>query len=177
VGPSGLIVAACAFAAPSVLAQAPQQREICYRTSAADDQTIGGCTAVIQSGKESQDNQAIAYYNRGIGYQNRKDYELALKDYELALKDYDQALRLRPNHAEMLDSRAFTELKLNLYDAAITDYNDVLKLKPNKEESLYGRGLAKRASGDKAGGDADIEAALKIRSDVPKDFEKWGVSP
>jgi tetratricopeptide (TPR) repeat protein len=165
-----LIVAACAFAAPSVLAQTPQQREICYRTSAAGDQTIGGCTAVIQSGKESQDNQAIAYYNRGIGYQNRKDYELALKDY-------DQALRLRPNHAEMLDSRAFTELKLNLYDAAITDYNDVLKLKPNKEESLYGRGLAKRASGDKAGGDADIEAALKIRSDVPKDFEKWGVSP
>ena len=69
----------------------------------------------------------------------------------------------------MLDSRAFTELKLKLYDAAIADYDDVLKLAPNKEESLYGRGLAKRATGDKPGGDADIEAALKIRSDVPKD--------
>jgi tetratricopeptide (TPR) repeat protein len=72
---------------------------------------------------------------------------------------------------------AFTELKLKLFDAAIADYNDVLKLKPNKEEALYGRGLAKRAAGDKAGGDADIEAALKIRPDVPKDFERWGVTP
>jgi hypothetical protein len=53
----------------------------------------------------------------------------------------------------------------------------VLKLKPSKEESLYGRGLARRASGDKRGGGADVEAALKIRSDVPKDVEKWGVTP
>ena len=34
-----------------------------------------------------------------------------------------------------------------------------------------------RAAGDKAGGDADVEAALKIRPNVPKDFEKWGVMP
>ena len=86
----GLIVSALAIAAASALAQTPQQREACYRTSAADDQTISGCTAVIQGGKESQDNLAIAYYNRGIGYQSRKDYELALKDY-------DQATRIAPN--------------------------------------------------------------------------------
>jgi len=96
---------------------------------------------------------------------------------ERALADCNEGLRVDPNHAEMLDSRAFTELKLKLYDAAIADYDDVLKLATNKEESLYGRGLAKRATGDKPGGDADIEAALKSRCDVPKDFEKWGVTP
>src|SRR5262245_19235533 len=73
-------------------AQTPQQRELCYKTGTDDEQTINGCSAVIQGGKESQENLAIAYYNRGIGYQNKKDYQQALKDY-------DQALRLRPNYS------------------------------------------------------------------------------
>jgi len=56
----GVIVAALALAASPALAQTPQQRDICYKTTAADDQTVAGCTAVIEGGKETQDNLAIA---------------------------------------------------------------------------------------------------------------------
>jgi tetratricopeptide (TPR) repeat protein len=118
------MVSALAFAAASALAQTPQQREICYRTSAADDQTIGGCTAVIQGGKESQDNLAIAYYNRGIGYQNSKDYELALKDY-------DQALRLRPAYSSAFNNRGNVFQSLRQYERAIQDYDQATRIAPN----------------------------------------------
>src|SRR5215467_8403177 len=94
----GLIATACVLAAWSAGAQTPQQREHCYKTTAADEQTITGCTAVIQGGKEGQQDLAIAYYNRGIGYQNRKDYDHALADY-------DQALKLRPGYSSALNNR------------------------------------------------------------------------
>ena len=69
----GLIVVVGALATTPAAAQTtPQQRELCYRTTAADDQTISGCTAVIQGGKENQQDLAIAYYNRGIGYRTRR---------------------------------------------------------------------------------------------------------
>ena len=58
--------------------------------------------------------------------------------------------------------------------ASIADYSQALKLMPKKSASLYGRGLARRANGDKEGGDADVEAALKVNPDIPKSFAEWG---
>src|SRR5689334_1148404 len=135
-----LMVAALAFTAASALAQTPQQREACYRTSAADDQTISTCTAVIQGGKESQDNQAIAYYNRGIGYQNRKDYELALKDY-------DQALRLRPNYSSAFNNRGNVFQSLRKYERAVQDYDQATRIAPNDPLPYNNRGNAWRRLG------------------------------
>src|ERR1700741_1226375 len=86
----GLIAVACALVSWPACAQTSQQREGCYKTAAADEQTIAGCTAVIQGGNESPQDQAIAYYNRGIGYQNKKDQDRPLPDC-------DQGLRLSPD--------------------------------------------------------------------------------
>jgi hypothetical protein len=39
----------------------------------------------------------------------------------------------------------------------------------------YGRGLAKRLNGDKAGGDADITAAKRIDPEIVKKYEGYGL--
>jgi hypothetical protein len=52
------------------------------------DLSISGCTAVIQSGHET--NVANAFYNRGLAY-GRKD------QYDRTVRDSDQAIQLNPN--------------------------------------------------------------------------------
>jgi len=44
------------------------------------DSAIKGCTAVIQSGQETDENLAIAFSNRGIGYDEKGQYDLAIAD-------------------------------------------------------------------------------------------------
>jgi len=58
---------------------------------------------------------------------------------------------------------------------AINEYNASLQLDPNHSRSLYGRGLAKLKSGDKAGGEADMAAAVKIAPKTAEDFTRFGV--
>jgi tetratricopeptide (TPR) repeat protein len=47
---------------------------------------------------------------------------------------------------------------------AIADYDHALHLRPNYPTALFNRGLAKKRSGDSAGGDADIAASKAMRS-------------
>jgi len=64
---------------------------------------IEGCTAVIQSGKESGRNLAIAFNDRGIGYHDRKEYDRAIRDYSEATNldsRYARAYYNRPDIAE-----------------------------------------------------------------------------
>jgi len=64
---------------------------------------IKGCTAVIQSGKESGRNLAIAFNDRGIGYHDRKEYDRAIRDSSEATNldsRYARAYYNRPDIAE-----------------------------------------------------------------------------
>jgi tetratricopeptide (TPR) repeat protein len=92
------------------------------------------------------------------------------------LADCGEALRLEPNDADVMDSRAFVYLRLDRFDDAIADYNAVLKIEPKKSSSLYGRGLAKLRKSDAAGGNADIAAATAIQSDIVAVFARYGVT-
>jgi len=62
------------------------------------DLKISGCTAVIQSGHETQQNLAIAFYNRGNAYVRKGQNDRAIQDY-------DQAIRLNPNFADAFYNR------------------------------------------------------------------------
>jgi tetratricopeptide (TPR) repeat protein len=88
-----------------------------------------------------------------------------------ALNDCDKSIVLEDKRASTYDARAFVHLKGKAFSAAIDDYNSALKLNPKLAASLYGRGQAKRSSGDVSGGDADIAAALAID---PKISERFG---
>jgi len=59
------------------------------------DLRIRGCTALIQSGKLSPENVALAYHLRGTAYRDKGDLERAFTDY-------DEALRRDPNLAAAL---------------------------------------------------------------------------
>jgi tetratricopeptide (TPR) repeat protein len=52
------------------------------------------------------------------------------------------------------------------FDRAIADLDQAIRLNPNYAEAFYSRGLAKRAKGDSAGGDADIVKAKRLNPSV-----------
>ena len=51
-----------------------------------------------------------------------------------------------------------------------------MKLRPTLVSALYGRGLAKVKKGERASGDADINAAKAIKPDIAKELERYGVT-
>jgi len=154
----GLIVVMGALAAAPAAAQTPQQRELCYKTTAADEQTISSCTAVIQGGKESPQDLGTAYYNRGIGYQNKKDYDRALSDY-------DQALRLRPNYSSAFNNRGNVFQALGKYERAIQDYDQASRIAPNDPLPYNNRGNAWRRLGKSEKAIADLDQAIRLKAD------------
>ena len=140
-------------------------------------------------------NQAIAldptrastFMARGSANTQKGDYDSAIQDYSQALllngnlaaawngrcwaraikgqfndalADCNQALRLEPNNPSFLDSLAFTYLKMANFDQAITGYT---------------ARIAKQKKGDNAGGNADIEAAKKIKLKIADEFSGYGV--
>jgi tetratricopeptide (TPR) repeat protein len=165
------------------------------------DGQIGGCTAIIQSGRESPPNLAKAFANRGTAFFVKGDYRRAIQDYSQvinldpsnataldnrcwtratlgllgeALQDCDLSLKLRPNHASTLATRGFVHLKSGALDAAIADYNAALTVDPHNSYALYGRGLAKAKKADASGND-DLVAAKAINLEIAQEFERYGV--
>jgi tetratricopeptide (TPR) repeat protein/predicted aspartyl protease len=92
-----------------------------------------------------------------------------------ALADCNAALRLRPNTAEVLDSRGLVRLRLGQYEQSIADYNASLSLHPKSAWSLYGRGLAKLHKGLAAEAQADIAAATALDPTIADEFRKRGL--
>jgi tetratricopeptide (TPR) repeat protein/predicted aspartyl protease len=97
------------------------------------------------------------------------------RELDKALADCNAALKLRKADPQMLDSRGLVHLRLKQYDAAIADYDEALRAAPKLAWSLYGRGLARRATGKAAEGDADIRAALALQPDLGERARKAGV--
>jgi uncharacterized RDD family membrane protein YckC len=91
-----------------------------------------------------------------------------------ALEDCDQSLRLQRS-APALDSRGLVLLKMKRYDESIASYGEALALDPRLAYSLYGRGLARAAKGDPAGGAADIQAAENLSPLIGNEFRKFGL--
>ncbi|HET7848153.1 MAG TPA: hypothetical protein VFL51_03725, partial [Pseudolabrys sp.] len=58
---------------------------------------------------------------------------------------------------------------------AIEDYSAALRLQPGLASALYGRGLAKRESGDASGAEADFAAAKKFDARIAEEFSHYGV--
>jgi hypothetical protein len=89
----------------------------------------------------------------------------------------NESISRHPRDQGAYDSRSFTEVTLHDWDRAVADYTQELYYRPDLSLSLYGRGIARRAKGDKAGGDADIAAATTNEPHVADIMTRLGVPP
>jgi tetratricopeptide (TPR) repeat protein len=197
-----VMFAALALAAPA-LAQSDQNARWCRGEDGATlEQTLAGCTAVVERKSDTPQQIALAYSLRGGAIYYKGDPARAILDYDEAIKldpafarafnnrcwaravvgrlaeavaDCDESLRLAPNVSNTLENRGFAYLKMGQYDRAIADYDAGLALNPdNQADYLYGRGLAKLKKGD-ASGAADVAAAKALHEAIDKEFESYGV--
>jgi hypothetical protein len=112
------------------------------------------------------------------GALNNRCWVLAMLDeLQDALKDCDASLRAVPNFPDAFDSRGLVNLKLGLYKKAIADYTAALSRLsgPQRASSLYGRGIARRRSGNAAGAKSDIDAAKIIKPNIGGEFASYGI--
>jgi len=133
---------------------------------------------------------AIAQYSAWIEVREREDVAMPWvlnsrcaarakwgQELDRALDDCNKALRLRPNDAAFLSTRALVYLRQGSYDRAIADYDVSLKARPNTPWLLYCRGIAKQHRGLAGAGKADIDAALAQQPTVAADATKFGINP
>ena len=92
-----------------------------------------------------------------------------------ALDDCNESLRLKPDVANTIDSRALVKLKLGDLDAALADYDKALGLNPKLAGSLLGRGVVREKKGDSAGAEADFAAAKAIKADMADEWARYNV--
>lgn len=140
----------------------PQQIkwQACMRTDAATSvaQAITACSEIIESGRESQGNTAVAYFNRAnaaisanprqaevdytqaitLGYAGPNVYygrgivRDALAEYPDAVADYTQALTQNPNFPDALANRGNVyQYGMQDYDHAIADYSAAITINDN----------------------------------------------
>lgn len=122
------------------------------------DRCIEGCTSLIQSGEEPNNNLSRAFNNRGLA--------LGLRgELDRAIRDFDQALKLNPNYAEALRNRGEAYRLKDLYDLAIQDYDRALRLEPDHARAFNGRGNAHESNGDLHRAIRDYKQAVRLNPD------------
>jgi tetratricopeptide (TPR) repeat protein len=184
-----LIGLALALVSGPAWAQSPQQYDWCGSPSATDDQRIAGCTAVIQSGRETTADQAGAYSNRGWAYYNKGLYDQTIADetraialqpgfafaysnrgaayfakglFDQAIADETRAIAFQPGLAQAYNNRGLAYTGKHLYDQAIADYAQATGLNPGFALAYANRGLAYENTGARDPAIADYRAALKL---------------
>lgn len=113
---------------------------------------------------------ATRYYGRGVAY-------LQKGVYEKAVDDFSNALRIKPDEAEIAEMRAIAHLHLKKTTLAMADCETAIGIDPKRALPYYVRGATKRATGDIAGGDADIATAKNLNATVAEHAAKYGVKP
>jgi tetratricopeptide (TPR) repeat protein len=113
-------------------------------------------------------NLVIALVDRGICH------EKSGRD-DLAEKDYSAHLALDPRSQYGFELRGALHFRARQYDRALADFAQALVVNPSSAAALYGRGVARRMTGDARGGDEDIETATAMRSRVAEQMAERGV--
>lgn len=97
------------------------------------------------------------------------------RELDVALADCNAALKLAPDRAAYLDSRALVRLRRGELDAALADYDSALRLEPRMAWSLYARALAAARKGRAEQAARDRAAALAIEPRVGERARRIGL--
>ena len=156
VGPALASAAVMLVLAPAA-AQISQNWAWCVNQGDAfpADQRINGCSSIIQSGRETRRNLAIAYYSRGLAYYDKGDDDRAIADY-------NEAIRLDPKSAYAYSNRGLAYDHKGDLDRAIADYNEAIRLDPKYALAYFNRGNAYYQKGDDDRAIADYNEAIRL---------------
>ncbi len=119
------------------------------------DRRIAGCTALIESGDESDVDLFGDYVSRGNARADRQDYDQAIADY-------GEALKRNPTRAAVVYDRAAAYRLKRDYDHAIADYDRAIALNPRYEDAFVNRGIAYAGKGDTDRAISEFTAALML---------------
>jgi serine/threonine protein kinase len=131
-----------------------------------------------------------SYFGRASAYQRLERLEQAVDDYtqavrfngavampyheravclarlgqdDRALADYNKAIELTPDYALSWNGRGVIYLRRKDYQKAISDFTEAIRLKPALDQAYKNRAAARKALGDKAGADADLNQARELK--------------
>jgi len=121
------------------------------------DISISVCSAVIQSGRATGRDLAIAHTERGIAY-------VALLDYDRALQDFGEAIRADATFARAFANRGAVHGAKQDFDKAIDDFTRVLTLEPRSAHAFADRAGMHRLNGDYDQAIRDYSEAIRIDS-------------
>jgi tetratricopeptide (TPR) repeat protein len=96
---------------------------------------------------------------------------------DAALADCNESLKLKPDYAAALDSRALVDLRMGKCSRAVGDASGALSIDVNLAPSRYVRGLARLCEGNVKDGNADIAAAKKLDPKIAETYAGYGVKP
>jgi len=119
---------------------------------------IGGCTALIESGLESDRNLSVSHFHRGLAYHRTQEHDRAIQDF-------DEAIRLRPRFLNAYFQRGDAHFANGDYDRAIEDFTEVVMLDPTDSIAFRYRGDVYFAKGDSDSAVRDYDEALRLDPD------------
>jgi tetratricopeptide (TPR) repeat protein len=156
--------------ATAASAQQSQGRPQCLATAGVPlEQQLADCTALIESGQQTQRGLAMLYNTRANAYFAKQDLDRAIQDYNSAImsdpnynipfnnrglayqrkgqsdrafEDFDQAIRLDPKYAAAFGNRGDLQRLKGRLELAIADYDQAITLNPNLADAFLGRGIA-----------------------------------
>ena len=85
-----VLVGVSCSARPAAAQPSPQWQLCTDKGQVEPDRRVAACTAVIESGRETKHDQAVAFTTRGTAYYRKRDLDRAIADYS-------EAIRLDPN--------------------------------------------------------------------------------
>jgi tetratricopeptide (TPR) repeat protein len=184
------LVAAAMTLAGLAKAQELQERLWCEgKGGASVEQQIAGCSALIDSGRETLENRIAAFNRRAHAYVIKNQHDRALEDYEAvvrlapndseawlnrgqayadkgdpagALADYDEAIRLNPNNARAFRLRGSLFSRGSEMDRAIASYDQAIRLDPRDAGNYVSRAMAYQRKGEVERALADFRSALAL---------------
>lgn len=134
-----LLVACAMFAVMSVQpahAERSPQRRLCTGAYDVDwGREIAACTSLIESGKETPQNEVVDYVNRGNAYGRGGEFDRAIADY-------NEAIRLDPKKRVAYANRGVIYAAKGEFDRAIADQSEAIRLDPKDPD--YAKDYANR---------------------------------
>lgn len=126
----------------------------CNSARSADRQ-IRGCTILIENGRLTGANLAVAHTNRGNAYGMQKRYAEALKDYATALTLDPHAPLAHYNKANVL-------FDLGRLKEAEADYTRAIEEDGTFALAFFNRGLVRERLGDRTGARGDYKTVVAL---------------